>query len=300
MNHLPKINQLKNLRAIIQYGSIRAASQALHQTQSAMTRSIQELEKTLGVTILDRTARGALLTETGRIFEPRMNTVLNELERAVDELRQLESAANGSVMFGCSHLPAFGMMAGVLKRFQVRHPQAYITVIEGQLSELLDSLRMGRMDFYIGIITPDIALHEFTEEPLSVEKFCVFARQDHPLAASQSLQALRDAKWYLPTARAGFYSAIEKFVFPEGKGPECSVLYGDSTTIAEQLILREDYLSVGPQSMLRLPWLKEKICQVRVKEELPSGKYSLLYREQQTLTPISRLLINEIRHEFMK
>ncbi|MCS3601169.1 LysR family transcriptional regulator of abg operon [Buttiauxella sp. BIGb0471] len=300
MSNLPKINQLKNLRAIIQYGSIRAASQAVHQTQSAMTRSIQELEKTLGVTLLDRTARGALLTDMGRLFEPRMNMVLNELERAVDEIRQLESAANGTVMFGCSHLPAFGIMPGLLKKFQERHPKAYLTVIEGQLSELLGSLRLGRMDFFIGIVTPDIALHEFSEEHLSVAKFCVFAHKDHPLAHCQSLLELRDAKWYLPTASAGFFNAIEQVVFPGGKGPGCSVLYGDSTTIAEQLILTEGYLSVGPQLMLELPWLKDKLCQVNVKETLPNGNYSLIYRQQQTLTPIAKLLINEIRHEFIK
>lgn len=300
MSNLPKINQLKNLRAIIQYGSIRAASLAVHQTQSAMTRSIQELEKTLGVTLLDRTARGALLTEMGRVFEPRMNLVLNELERAVDEIRQLESAANGTVMFGCSHLPAFGTLPGVLKKFQQRHPQASLTVIEGQLSELLNSLRLGRMDFFIGIITPDIALQEFSEERLLVAQFCVFADKNHPLAGSACLHDLRDAKWFLPIASAGFFSAIEQVVFPGGKGPNCSVLYGDSTTIAEQLILTEGYLSVGPQAMLELPNLKDKLCKINVRENLPSANYSLIYRQQQTLTPIAKLLMNEIRHEFIK
>ena len=57
MRHLPKINQLKNLRAIIQHGSIRSAAEANHQTQSAMTRSIQELEKTASE--LEQLAAGA-------------------------------------------------------------------------------------------------------------------------------------------------------------------------------------------------------------------------------------------------
>lgn len=300
MRHLPKINQLKNLRAVIQHGSIRSAAEANHQTQSAMTRSIQELEKTLGVVLLDRTARGALLTEAGRIFEPRMNLVLNELERAVDELRQQESAAQGVVMFGCSHLPAFGIMPGIIERFQARYPQATLTVIEGQLSELLASLRLGRMDFFLGIVTPDIALQEFSEELLGMAKFCVFAHKDHPLSQARSLAELRNAKWYLPIASAGFFSAIESVVFPDGKGPEASVLYGDSTTIAEQLILGEGYLSVGPQAMLALPWLKDKLCRINVEEILPEGKYSLIYRQQQTLTPIAKLLMNDIRHAFIK
>lgn len=300
MGNLPKINQLKNLRAIIQHGSIRAASQATHQTQSAMTRSIQELEKIVGVALLDRSARGVLLTDMGRLFEPRMSMVLNELERAVDELQQKESASHGVVMFGCSHLPAFSIMPGVIKRFQLRHSQAKLTVIEGQLSELLTSLRLGRLDFFIGIITPDIALHEFCDEPLSIVRFGVIAQKEHPLVKSTSLKELRNAKWYLPTASAGFFSLIEGIIFPYGKGAECSVLFGDSTTIAEQLILTEGYLSIGPQSMLDIPYLKGKLSLINVTESLPSGSYSLIYRQQQTLTPIARMLMADIRHEFIK
>lgn len=300
MSNLPKINQLKNLRAVIQYGSIRAASQATYQTQSAMTRSIQELEKTLGVTLLDRTTRGALLTDIGRLFEPRMNLVLNELERAVDEVQQRKSISQGAVMFGCSHLPAFGVMPGVIKRFQEHHPQIQLTVIEGQLSELLASLRLGRLDFFIGIITPDIALHEFCEEPLLIARFSIIGRKDHPLVNSGSLSDLRNAKWYLPTASAGYFSSVEKVIFPDGKGPNCSILYGDSTTIAEQLILDEDYLSMGAEAMLDIPYLKGKLSKISVKETLPNGNCSLIYRQQQVLTPVAKLLMGDIRYEFIK
>lgn len=299
MRELPKIHQLKNLRAIIQYGSIRAASQALHQTQPAMTRSIQELEKILGVALLVRGGRGAILTEMGRTFEPRMNAVLNELERAIDELQQIERTSQGTVMFGCSHLPALGIMPAVIKSFQQRYTTARITAVEGQLSELLASLRLGRLDFFIGLILPDISLHEFNEEPLGIAKFSVIARKNHPLTNSTSLSELRDAKWYLPTASAGYYNNMESLIFPYGKTENCSVIFGDSATIAEQLILNEDYIFVGPDVMLRIPHLEKIISIIPVKEKLPDGHYSLIYRQQQTLTPVAKRLIDDIRLAYL-
>lgn len=118
MKALPKLNQLRNLRAIIQYGNISAAAQVLHQTQSTLTRSIQELEKTLGVTLLDRGMNGTVLTKAGMMFEPRMNLILNELERAVDELRQIEQLSDGKIAFGCSHFPATSIVPDVIKNFK--------------------------------------------------------------------------------------------------------------------------------------------------------------------------------------
>lgn len=294
MRELPKIHQLKNLRAIIQYGGIRAASSAMHQTQPAMTRSIQELEKILGVSLLVRGVRGAVLTEMGRTFEPRMNLVLNELERALDELQQIKMASQGSVAFGCSHLLAFGVVPKVIKKFQQRNNTARITVFEGQLSELLASLRLGRLDFFIGVITQDILLHEFVEQHLATAQFCVFARKGHPLGNSTSLKELRGASWHIPIATAGYFSEMETLIFPYGKEAGCSVILGDSTTIAEQLILNEDYLSIGPKTMTMLPYLKDQIQIIPVKEKMPSGSYSLIYRQHQTLSPLAQQLVKDI------
>ncbi|MEX2954838.1 LysR family transcriptional regulator, partial [Serratia fonticola] len=95
MKELPKINQLKNLRAIINHGGVRLAAQALGQTQPAMTRSINELERVLGTRLFLRGESGVILTKTGTAFEARMNLILNELERAVDEVKQIEQVSHG-------------------------------------------------------------------------------------------------------------------------------------------------------------------------------------------------------------
>ncbi|MFT2790311.1 LysR family transcriptional regulator [Serratia sp. T13T92] len=110
MKELPKINQLRDFQAIIYYGNIRTASQALFKTQPAMTKSIQELERILGVSLLSRGPQGMVLTKMGRVFEHRVNTLLNDLERAVDELHQLSQQSQGNVVFGCSHLPALSVL----------------------------------------------------------------------------------------------------------------------------------------------------------------------------------------------
>ncbi|WP_431225944.1 LysR family transcriptional regulator (plasmid) [Serratia sp. L9] len=151
MNHSPKINQLKNLRAIIHHGGVRPAAIALGQTQPAMTRSLNELERILGTRLLVKGESGVILTKTGKAFEARANAILNELDRAVDEVKQIEQVSHGEVVFGCSHFPAFNVIPELLNDFKNQHRAARITVIEGQFSELLSALRVGKMDFLLEI-----------------------------------------------------------------------------------------------------------------------------------------------------
>ncbi|ATM86860.1 LysR substrate-binding domain-containing protein [Yersinia massiliensis] len=298
MKELPKINQLRNLRAVIQYGSISAASQALFQTQSTMTRSIQELERILGVSLLARGTNGVILTELGRIFEPRLNSMLNELERAMDELQQIEHSSHGTITFGCSHLPAYSIVPGVIKKFQERYSETRITVSEGQLSEKIDSLRLNRLDFYMGVVSPDISLNDFIEEHLATIKFSVVARKGHPLSHCTSLSELKNAKWYLPTASTGYYNDIEEIIYQNKGEGHGSIIFGDSPSIAEQLVSNEDYLFIAPRTMLLIPQFKDRISIIPIKEQFPDGTYSLVYSRTKKLTPVASALIDELRHSF--
>lgn len=294
MKELPKINQLRNFQSIVRYGSIRTASQATFQTQPAMTRSLQELEKILGVTLLARGAQGIVLTEMGRLFEPRVNMLLNDLEKAIEELHQTSQLSQGSVVFGCSHLPAFSIVPTLINEFQMLYPTVTITIIEGQLSELITSLRLGRIEFYLGIASPEISMNEFYIENSFPANFCVMARKGHPLSMSTSLKQLKGSKWYFPNARIGYYNILEKHIFPEGRDMTDSVIFGDSMLVGEQLVLNKDYLFVGPEAILKVGHINDVVSVIPVKESIPSAEYILIYKQQVGLTPMAKVLMDRI------
>ena len=294
MKELPKINQLKDFQAIIRYGSINTASQALFKTHPALTRSIQELERILGVALLSRGPNGMTLTEMGRIFEPRADAMINDMERAVDELHQLSRQSQGNVVFGCSHLPAFSILPSLINKFQEENPTAKITIIEGQLCELMTSLRLGRLDFFIGIASPEMSLNEFIVTSSVNTEFCIIARKDHPLSNSRSLSELQGAKWFFPSARTGYYKNLEQFIFPKGRTEKDIVIFGDSMSIGEQLIISEDYLFIAPKAILGISYIKELISTIPIKETLPDASYILLYKSEKVVTPLAKQLIDKI------
>ncbi|CFR07165.1 LysR-family transcriptional regulatory protein [Yersinia frederiksenii] len=294
MNRLPKLSQLEAFQAVINHGSFRAAAEALNQTQPALTRSIRELETTLGVPLLVRGAKGVVLTEMGRVFRPRMQLILNEIQRATDEIEQIHLSSSGTVTLGCSYLLSFSILPDVITKFQNKYPQVNIIMTEGQLSELLPDLRIGQMDFFIGIVNPHISLGSFIEKPLMTSEFCVVAAKDHPLAMCTSLAELKEAKWYLPKASAGYYSDMNKLVFPNGRGQSSSLMIGDSTILGERLILNEGYLTIAPKELLNVPYLKDRLCSIPIKESFPQGHYSFIHNQHVSLTPMAQRLVNEI------
>jgi LysR family transcriptional regulator of abg operon len=298
MYNLPKTNQLKNLRAVIYSGSIRAAAIATNQTPSAISRSLQELEAIVGSPLLKRGMHGVQLTAIGEIFEPCMNRVLDELERGVEDVGQFINVSQVAIRFGCSHLPAYGILPGIIKRFQDKYPEVKLSVIEGQFSAMADLVRTGKMSFFVGMTMPDISLDEFYVEYLTNAPFYIFCCKGHPLLNSQSLNELKNNKWYLPGGGVQIFAALERNLFPYGKGPDCSILYGDSIAIAQQLILNEGYLSLGPKEIMENEYLGGKLSIINVMEDLPVGRYAIIQRMQLKRPPITKWLTDEIRHLF--
>ncbi|WP_236849234.1 hypothetical protein [Chania multitudinisentens] len=133
----------------------------------------------------------------------------------------------------------------------------------------------------------------FIEKSIKAE-FCIMSRNEHALSKSSSLRQLRGAKWYFPNAKIGYYKNIEKHIFPNGKSNKDIVVYGDSMSIGEQLVLNEEYLFVGPKAILKADRIKDIVSMVPIKETLPAAEYILTYKQQQGLTPLARKLMDEI------
>ena len=70
-----KLNAIRDFLAVAERGSLRAAARQVGGSQPAMSRSIQELERELGVALFQRTAGGVRLTTMGEVFLDRKSVV---------------------------------------------------------------------------------------------------------------------------------------------------------------------------------------------------------------------------------
>lgn len=292
MRYLPKLQQLKIFHAVIMCGSIRSAAKLINQSQSGVTRSIQDLEKIVGIALIKRGQGGITLTEAGKLFQTRTQLILNELKRTINELDNLKYTTSGSLSLGLSYFPIFTIFPGAIKRFKSKFPHSKVVNVEGDTPDLLPDLRSGKLDFIVGIsLSPE--LHSgFVQEPLFNTSSCIYARKDHPLVDCSSLNELKDADWCLPSNYITNYKELEMLLDNTNsitiRGAGMSALY---------MAINDGYLTFADKSIIHIPSFSQNLCVIPVKERPSTSQYSVVYSVDRPLTLVSKSLIDEIRLE---
>lgn len=118
----PPVHLLRAFSTVARFGGVSRAAEALHLTQSAVSKQIQELEKWVGVDLFERSRKRLALTPAGERYEKAVRTLLSQLESATLEL--ITSTDDGGALH-LSSLPTFGAswLIPRLPQFQQQHPQ---------------------------------------------------------------------------------------------------------------------------------------------------------------------------------
>src|SRR4051812_21576687 len=95
-----KLHDLHVLMAVVQAGSMNKAAVLLNTTQPAVSKSIAELERSLGVRLFDRNAHGVEPTAYGRVLLDGGTAVFDDLRQAVRNIEFLADPAAGEVRIG--------------------------------------------------------------------------------------------------------------------------------------------------------------------------------------------------------
>ncbi len=151
--------QLRYFVAIVEEGSISAASRKVHIAQPALTRQIQALEVDLGGSLFERGAKGISLTVTGRALYEEAKQLLENRERVMARISSLGQGVIGKVTVGVTvaHLWV-PQIKQVLSGFQERYPRVALEVyplLSGPQSEKLQDGSLDAGFLYMEDKIPD-------------------------------------------------------------------------------------------------------------------------------------------------
>ncbi len=118
----PPLHLLRTFSAVARFGSISRAAEALHVTQGAVSKQVQELERWIDVPLFERNRKRLAITPAGARYDASVRTLLAQLEAATLELI---TSGDGGGALHLSALPTFGArwLIPRLPDFQRRHPQ---------------------------------------------------------------------------------------------------------------------------------------------------------------------------------
>ncbi len=244
-----KLSDLHVLLAVAQCGSMAKAANELAMSHPVVSRSIGELEHTLGVRLLERSPHGVELTEFGRAMLSRSNAAFDELRQGVKDIEFLAEPGVGEVRVGSTrsacgelrldrHRPASSALSahGVSRRdCRCRHGAARPGRAQPRLVDPARdrSLRRDRLNF----------------EVLYDNPYCVVAGANNPWTRRRhvELAELIDEMWILPPPGERFGSLVANIFNAKGLPcPRASVVaYGLEMTV--NLLGTGRYLAIQPE-----------------------------------------------------
>jgi DNA-binding transcriptional LysR family regulator len=184
-----RIEQLEYIQAVTRLGSLRRAADALHLSQPALSETVRNLERELGVVLLDRRRSGAKISEAGRELLPRIVEVLE----AVDRLRGAADAQHRMsrmVRLGTVNTATVPLLIPVMREFRELHPATQLEVVGAQQDAIHRGLLDGGFDLgLVNYLAGDDLHPEFESTELLRGHAVVCLRPDHPLAALDTIRA---------------------------------------------------------------------------------------------------------------
>jgi LysR family transcriptional regulator of abg operon len=290
-----KLHQLRDVEAIAERGSLRAAARHLGLAQPALTRSVHDLERELGAPLFERRARGMALTPMGEAFVRRAKAILSEVRRARDEVKQLQGDTHGSVVAALATAPLIGLLPHALRPFRLRYPNVRLHLIEGLYPTIEAGLRDGSTDLYIGPQPERPPLPELIQETLFDNTRTILARTGHPLAGATSLRDLTDAEWATTSITHRAEEELGELFSSHGLPAPILALQSQSALTLIVCLANSDLLAMLPVQWTRFPIIDGSLIQIAVDEPLPAPPIVLIRRAGLPLTPAAEALVDLMR-----
>jgi DNA-binding transcriptional LysR family regulator len=205
------LEAVRTFVAVADTGQFQEAAADLHLTQQAVSKRIANLERTVGVTLFTRTARGARLTLDGRAFLPHAREILHAVDRAAASVRPGDRALRVDVL-NLRTAPA-----QVLRGFYQAHPDTDLDVVTlpgATVTGAVEALLAGEVDVTFRAV-PDPLPAEITAVRLLDDPLQLLAGPAHPLADAATLRPaeLAGHRIWIPGIQDGseweaFYQAL--------------------------------------------------------------------------------------------
>ncbi|MDE3176766.1 MAG: LysR family transcriptional regulator [Pseudomonadota bacterium] len=287
------IRQIEAFLAVAGTGNFSRAAAQLNTAQPAVSQAVRELEASLAVRLFDRTTRRVELTEAGAAFRDQLEKGMEEIERAVQTVRDLAALRQGLVRVAAPPFLAATLLPPVLTSFAAAHPDVRVELADVGTERIVERVLSGRSEIGVGTFSPD----EKRLERLTVlrDNLMLFCRSDDRLAkeAQVKWRTLRDQPLVTLTRDSGIrlltevgFAAVEATLSPAY----------EVTQITTAIALVEAGLGVSV-----LPGYAKRALAGREVAAIPlsdppiSREVVALYRRDRTLSTAARAFIERLR-----
>lgn len=229
---------LQTLVTVLRTGSFADAARDLGYTSSAVSQQIAALERSLKVTLFDRSARSITPTPAAMLVADRCRDSLAALSVLEDDVAAVSSGRVGTLRIGSFPTASERLLPAAFRRYTDKFPDVSIRLDEAEPCDLLLRLQEGSLDVALEFryqLVPKCTVSGTRSVTLLEDDLVLLTPADHPLADEELPQwaALREATWI--TTRVGTDGAecLERLCAQAGYTPRIAFRTNDYDTIRE-------------------------------------------------------------------
>lgn len=141
-----EIQQLEYFKTVAQMQHMTHAAEKLNISQPALSKSIANIEQELGVPLFDRQGRSICLNRYGKLFLESVDIILNEFEKAKEEISDIVKPGFGEVSFGFIHTLGMAVVPELMAHIPLKYPNMKFTLTQSSSYNLLKGLEEGNLD----------------------------------------------------------------------------------------------------------------------------------------------------------
>ena len=209
------LKQLQVFVAVAESGSFSRAAESTHITQSTVSQHISSLESEFSLKLLDRTGKGALLTEAGKLLFLHARRVISGAEEIPVILNRFKGLEDAVLKLGGSNIPACYIIPDFIPLFNRLKPGVTIVLYQGDSRQVLEMLI--REECELSVTGCRFNEEEFDYTPLTEDRVSLVVNSDHRWYSREwvSLEEIVDEPLIFrepgsgtgKTVRAGFAAA---------------------------------------------------------------------------------------------
>jgi len=206
-----EFNQLESFISVVKHNSFSYAAKELYITQPTVSNNIQNLEKELNTTLLNRTSKTISLTDAGEIFYKYAVELINIRDKAKYMLSEHTNKLEGEIEITASSIPEQYILPYIIKDFTKIYPKISFSMTHKNSKEIIDDIMEGKLNF--GIVgakyhSDMLEYIDFFEDELAL---CVPNNNSYPLSEDDymDMNALFSEKIILRKKGSGTRRLIE-------------------------------------------------------------------------------------------
>lgn len=294
---------LRLLRAIVEQGAFSRAGETQGLSQPALSAAMAQLERKLGVRVLDRSRRGAAPNVFGEILFRYACALDQLLEQAEAEVLLKKSGREGPLILGGTPYALLSLVPaalGLLEREGINPP---VRLVEAEDADLNAMLLTYRVELAIGTIGLEASAPDFHEEALATVPFDVVVRATNPLAgkAEFTLDELKDASWVIPSPGGSFRRQIEALFLTCGTPLPADMIVCPTIGVIKAMVGQTDRVALLPRNSVEQECSAGTLRRIRLAHRSALRSIGVRWLSKRRLSPIAerfRLTLRSVGEGF--